>query len=316
VTSARDEIWIDMIQFDVRAADQLWEGVPPAHGAPEWYDDVSGLIETAHGPAEPHELVDEPIVVDGMHRSTLGRHRCRCHDGRTVGHLIGMKAAAATAAAVLGVAATAAATTGIVATVAGMVVPAIEEHVFLVDGDQHESATPAPPVAAPPGAPAPDASPGPTEAVAASESPAPSTATVDSGGVGDAVAEPAPPAEAAPLVPVAADPAPTESPPAGPPGESADIESLDVESEPTVPPAVEARRDEARRAATSPAAGARPDESLRPGDQRAAGDTCDRDACGDPRNDRRRGFHEGDARADAATEPFEHGPRARPLRTD
>ena len=32
VISARDEIWIDMMQFDVRAADRLWEGIPPAAG--------------------------------------------------------------------------------------------------------------------------------------------------------------------------------------------------------------------------------------------------------------------------------------------
>jgi hypothetical protein len=149
VTSARDEIWIDMMQFDVRAADRLWEGIPPAEGAPGWYDDVSGLIETANGPAEPHELVDEPVVVEGMHQTTLARPRCRRHHGRTVGRVIAMKAAAATAASVLGVAvaAAAAATTGIVTTMARVVAPVIEEHVLAADDDEHEPATPAPPPA-------------------------------------------------------------------------------------------------------------------------------------------------------------------------
>ena len=123
-----------MVQFDVRVADRLWEGIPPAHGAPGWYDDVSGLIETASGPAEPHELVDEPVVVEDMHQTTLGGPR-RCRHGRTLGRLIALKAAAATTASVVGVAAAAAATTGIVATVASVVVPVIEEHVLPADDD-------------------------------------------------------------------------------------------------------------------------------------------------------------------------------------
>jgi hypothetical protein len=138
VISARDEIWIDMVQFDVGAADRLWEGTAPAQGAPGWYDDVSGLIETAHGPAEPHELVDEPIVVDDMQRATLGRPHRQCRHRRTVGRVIAMKAVAATTASVLGVAAAAAATTGIVATVTGMVVPMIEARVFPADDDGNE----------------------------------------------------------------------------------------------------------------------------------------------------------------------------------
>ncbi len=139
-----------MMQFDVRAADRLWEGVAPAHGAPEWYHDVSGLIETAHGPAEPHELVDEPIVVDDMHRTTRGRPPCHRHHKPTIGRVIAMKAVATTAS-VLGVAAAAAATTGIAATLASVVGPVIEEHVLTAEDDEGESATPA---AAPPGAPA------------------------------------------------------------------------------------------------------------------------------------------------------------------
>ena len=148
VTSARDEIWIDMMQFDVRAADRLWEGIPPAQGAPGWYDDVSGLIETANGPAEPHELVDEPIVVDDMRQTTCGRPRHHCRRRRTVGRVIAMKTAAVTTASVFGVAAAAAATTGIVATVATVVVPMIEDHVLSAEEDEHESDTP---VAAPSG---------------------------------------------------------------------------------------------------------------------------------------------------------------------
>jgi hypothetical protein len=244
VTSARDEIWIDMVQFDVSAADRLWEGIPPAHGAPEWYDDVSGLIETASGPAEPHELVDEPVVVDHMHKTTLGRP-CRCRHGRTLGRLVAMKAAAATTTTVLGVAAAAAATTGIVATMASVVVPAIEEHVLLTDDDQ-EAAVPAAPrsresggasdtrperqpndlAAAPPAAPAPPASPQPAdpEPAMASASPAATAPTAETGAApadqpppAPVVAEPAPPPDpggGAPTPPPPTEPAPAPAPPA------------------------------------------------------------------------------------------------------
>jgi hypothetical protein len=34
VTFPRDEIWIDMMQFDTRAADRLWEGSAPLPGVP------------------------------------------------------------------------------------------------------------------------------------------------------------------------------------------------------------------------------------------------------------------------------------------
>jgi len=130
VISPRDEIWIGMMQFDARAADRLWERGAPPQDAPGWYGDVSGLIETANGPAEPHELVDEPIVVEDMHLTTRGRSPRHCHRGRTVGRVIAMKAAFVTTAGVLGVAAAAAATTGIVATMASVVVPVIGEHVL------------------------------------------------------------------------------------------------------------------------------------------------------------------------------------------
>jgi hypothetical protein len=143
VISPRDEIWIDMMQFDARAADRLWERSAPPDGAPDWYGEVSGLIETASGPAEPHELVDEPIVVEDMHRTTLGRPPVRCRRMRRVGRVIVMKAAVATAASVFGVAA-AAATTGIVATMASVVVPAINGGAPEAR-DEPGSVTPVPP---------------------------------------------------------------------------------------------------------------------------------------------------------------------------
>jgi hypothetical protein len=235
VTSARDEIWIDMVQFDVRAADRLWEGIPPAHGAPEWYDDVSGLIETASGPAEPHELVDEPVVVEDMHETALGRPR-RCRHRRTLGRVVAMKAAAATTASVLGVAAAAAATTGIVATMASVVVPAIEEHVLMADDDDQEAAVPAAPrsrdsgdapgprperppndlAAAPPGAPATLANPQPVdrEPTVASASPDPIAPTAET------AAAPAPAPD-----PAVTDPAPAVDPPTDSSGGSGPIES-------------------------------------------------------------------------------------------
>jgi hypothetical protein len=250
VTSARDEIWIDMVQFDVRAADRLWEGIPPAQGAPEWYDDVSGLIETASGPAEPCELVDEPVVVEDMHKTTLGRPR-HCRHGRTLGGAVAMKAAAATTAGVLGVAAAAAATTGIVATMASVVVPAIEEHVLMADDDQEAAVPPAPRsrdsggtpdtrperqpndlAAAPPAAPATPASPqpaGPEPSVASAS--ADPTAPVAETAAGRASADdPAPTAPAATEPATVIEPATDPATPAvdlatGAPGGSGPIES-------------------------------------------------------------------------------------------
>jgi hypothetical protein len=245
VTSARDEIWIDMVQFDVGAADRLWEGIPPAHGAPEWYDDVSGLIETANGPAEPHELVDEPVVVEDMHKTTLGRPRL-CRHGRTLGRVVAMKAAAATTASVLGVAAAAAATTGIVATMASVVVPAIEEHVLLADDDDQEAADPAAPrsrdsggapdarperppndlAAAPPAAPATPARPQPAD-------PGPTLASTSPAAT-ETGAEPAPDRGAGPI-----EPASSGSEPAKPPRV--------VEPSATEPPPRDAPPDKGRR---------------------------------------------------------------------
>jgi hypothetical protein len=128
MTSAHDEIWVDLTQFDTRVADGLWDGTASDPDAPGWYGEVRALIRQARGPAEPDELLDEPLVVESMRRVTVGAaliHLHRSAGARTFGRLVAMKVAAVTTASVVGVA-TAAATSGIVATV---VVPAIEEHV-------------------------------------------------------------------------------------------------------------------------------------------------------------------------------------------
>jgi hypothetical protein len=275
VISARDEIWIDMMQFDVRAADRLWEGVAPAQGAPGWYDDVSGLIETANGPAEPHELVDEPIVVDDMHRTTLGRSPSRCRRGRTVGRVIALKTAAATTASVLGLAAAAAATTGIVATVAAVVVPVIEEHVLPVEEDKHEPATPAATPPAPAGgpdtglddqsmdlagaspaipAPAPSPQPTPSEPAAEHLTSAPSAPAVE------AVADVAPSPQPAALEPVATHPIPPTDP-------------SHVKSAPHDPPSAEPRHP-----AKGPPADTAPAKLVAPRDTPASPDASHRDS--------------------------------------
>jgi hypothetical protein len=145
VSTPRDEIWADMTQFDTHVADSLWDGVTGVPDAPAWYDEMSNLIHTARRPAEHDELVDEPEVVEDMHRTTLGAsplHLRRRRGARTLGRVLAMKAAAATTASVVGVAAAAAATTGIVATVATVVVPVIQEHVAPTHdhGDSEEPA--------------------------------------------------------------------------------------------------------------------------------------------------------------------------------
>jgi hypothetical protein len=301
VISARDAIWIDMVQFDVSAADRLWEGIPPAYGAPGWYDDVSGLIETASGPAEPHELVDEPVVVEDMRHTTLGGPR-GCRQRPTLGRMIALKAAAATTASVIGIAAAAAAaaTTGIVATVASVVVPVIEDHVLPVDDDR-EAAVPvmlrtgasgggpdtrpdlrpggqptdpaAAPLAAASPAPIP-AGPEPAESdgIAASASPVPTAPRAQT-------AEPAPAAE-----PVPAAPAAVPAPPPDPDGVA-----------PTPPRVVEPP------AATTPApaANAPPENPRRRGDERVDAGTCRRNAC------------PGRGRHDGAADAGHREPRAR-----
>jgi hypothetical protein len=147
MTVGRDELWVDMTQFDTRVADGVWDGEAPDPDAPRWFADLRSLVHRARGPAEPDELVDEPVLVDRMRRATLGEaitdlpHRAGV---RTVGRLVAMKAAAATTASVMTVAA-AAATTGIVATVAAtVVVPAIHERIMPIIGDEGPPAAEAP----------------------------------------------------------------------------------------------------------------------------------------------------------------------------
>jgi hypothetical protein len=263
VISPRDEIWIDMMQFDVRAADSLWEGSAPPQDAPRWYGDVSGLIETSRGPAEPHELVDEPIVVKHMHRTTLAGRPRDCHRGRTLGRVIAVKAGAATAASVFGVtvAVAAAATTGVVASMARLAAPVIKEHVVLAqDGpeslvgtqethldDQLMALTEAPAAIPTPATSPPPATP---DRPAASVTHAPATPAVEP------TAGAAPPATPAPLEPVATEAvtAAPEPPPATKAAKPAHAKHA--------PPAKKARADtppdEALEFEPSPPAGSAP----------------------------------------------------------
>jgi hypothetical protein len=147
MTADRDELWVDMTQFDTRVADGVWQGEATDPDAPGWFADVRTLVHRARGPAEPDELVDEPVLVDRMRRATLGETLAdlpRRPGVRAVGRLVAMKAAAATTASVMTMAA-AAATTGIVATVAAtMVVPAIQERVMPIIGRESSPAAEAP----------------------------------------------------------------------------------------------------------------------------------------------------------------------------
>jgi hypothetical protein len=298
VISPRDEIWIDMMQFDVRAADRLWEGRAPAQGAPGWYDDVSGLIETASGPAEPHELADEPVVVEDMHRTTLGTSR-HCRRRRTVGRVIALKAAAATTASVFGVAAAAAATTGLVATMASVMVPVIEEHVFLA-ADEPELIAPLPgPVAgsrvtglygelltlaqATRATPTPALRPPPDDAAPAAASVTP--------------ASPAP----GPPAPVAADPVAVTAgaPPASEPAPATAIEPAPPAERPSAKPGHPVK---------SPPADTPPDMVTPSGDAPASPGVCQRGSgCGQKDKGWRKDARNR-APDEAAAEPAEHPP--------
>jgi hypothetical protein len=129
----RDEMWVDMTQFDTQAADGVWDGTHRDPDAPVWYRDLRSVIHRARGPAESHELADEPELVATMHRATLGETLARLprsSGARTLGRVLAMKVAAGTTASMISVAAAAAATTGIVATVAAtVVVPVVKDHV-------------------------------------------------------------------------------------------------------------------------------------------------------------------------------------------
>jgi hypothetical protein len=137
--SARDEIWVDMVQFDTETADRVWDGALRDADAPHWYRDLRGWIHRARGPAEADELADESLVVESMRRVTLDDRIAelpRRKGVRTLGRVVAMKAAAAATTSVVSVAA-AAATTGIVATVAAtVVVPVIHEKVIPAIEDQ------------------------------------------------------------------------------------------------------------------------------------------------------------------------------------
>jgi hypothetical protein len=157
MTTDRDVLWADLVQFDPPSADKVWDGDLRDPDAPGWYADLGSLIHRARGPAEVDELADEPGVVDTMRCASLGaaivalpRHR----GVRSVGRVVAMKAAAAaTTASMVGVAA--AATTGIVATVAAtVVVPAIQEKVrpvieHVVPGESTHTPSSTPPPARP-----------------------------------------------------------------------------------------------------------------------------------------------------------------------
>lgn len=139
MTVQHDEMWADVVQFDRDLADGVWDGTHRDPEAPAWYRDLRSLIHRARGPAEPHELVDEPVVVATMRGVTRGERVARLPRSRgvrTLGRVVAMKAAAATTVTMVSVAAAAAATTGIVATVtATVVVPAVAEHVVPMIGD-------------------------------------------------------------------------------------------------------------------------------------------------------------------------------------
>jgi hypothetical protein len=271
MSAGRDELWVDMTQFDARVADGVWDGAPPDSDAPGWFADVRALVHRARGPAEPDELVDEPVLVDRMRRATLGEtiaelpHRPGV---RTLGRLVTMKAAAATTASVMTMAA-AAATTGIVATVAAtVVVPAIQERVMPIIG--HE----APPAAE---APAPtDAEADGTPGAATPPSCAPDEDDCDRGNAesvaNDAPGKPSPATEASEPAP-ATDPAAPE--PAGSEPEPADESTTTTTTAPaettstTDPPTatstpVPPPMDEAPSPAAAPGPPSVPDPGRRP----------------------------------------------------
>jgi hypothetical protein len=259
----RDEIWVDMTQFDQRAADGVWDGTTRDPDAPPWYRDVRSLIHRARGPAEPEELVDEPVVVATMHKVRLGGSIARLPRSsgvRTLGRVIAMKAAAATTASVIGVAAAAAATTGIVATVAAtVVVPVVKEHVVpmindhippavvpaevassIPDPARHHEASGLPCTVAVGscGDQAPAA--GPVGDLPVDQSVTdPSAATPTSVTGTDATDHTAAPAVDPPATDPPVDPPPTDPPPVDPPPSDPPIEPTIADPPPTDPPPVE-----------------------------------------------------------------------------
>lgn len=239
----RDEMWVDLTQFDTLAADSVWEGTHRDPDAPAWYRDLRSLIHRARGPAESHELLDEPELVETMHRATLGGTLARLprsSGARTLGRVLAMKAAAATTASMISVAAAAAATTGIVATVAAtVVVPVVKDHVVPMLND-HLTPTVAAPAQDPGNTNVAGTVSHHSEAELAAAAPAPSDAVTDPVGTVTAptpliapdlaeVSEPAQVADPAPVTadetlapPPAVDPAPADPAPPTDPAPPAD----------------------------------------------------------------------------------------------
>ena len=247
-----DEMWVDLLQFDHALADRVWDGTLEDPDMPEWYAELRAAILRARGPAEPHEVADEQVVVAAMQRAARGRpvgRLPRRHRVRTMARVAGLKAAAATTSATLvGVAA---APTGVVAVMA----PAIDNHVVPMversllptveapltveiedeDDDARRPATAGTPCpgtgcradderpagadpATPPAPPSPAADPTTTT------DPAPATTTTTAPEAPTTTVEPAPaasegavdPVEPAPAAPPPAEPAPTDPAPTTP----------------------------------------------------------------------------------------------------
>jgi hypothetical protein len=230
----RDEIWVDLTQFDTQAADGVWDGIHRDPDAPAWYRDLRSLIHRAKGPGESHELVDEPEMVATMHRATLGETLARLprsSGARTLGRVLAMKAAAATTASMISVAAAAAATTGIVATVtAAVVVPVVKDHVVPMINDHLT-----PSVAAPAVVLADDEVPGTITHHTPSTEPELATTTATDTQAAEPVGT-----LATPAVAVTPDP-----PPVDPPGvDAAPVDTGAVAPAPTDPAAVDPAPDD------------------------------------------------------------------------
>jgi hypothetical protein len=235
----RDDIWVDMTQFDTDVADGLWDGTTLDDEAPGWYGHMRSLVLRARGPAEADELADEHELVACMRRAALGevvtrpvrlRRPPRPIGVRTLGRVVAMKAAAtATVAAMVSVAA--AATTGIVVTMAAtVVVPAVNERVVPMI-ERHDAPEPVAPASPAPrrGSPgsrgcADDARPCPTRRLAPAtiDLTAPSTPPPGSGRSGaDDATTPSTPATQAPTAdthpaPPTGEPALSDAPPTPP----------------------------------------------------------------------------------------------------
>ena len=276
-----DQLWVDMTQFDTEVADGVWDGTTVDPDAPSWYRDLRSVIHRARGPAEPHELVDEPVTVPAMHRTARGRTLARIPRSggvRALGRVVAVKAAAATTASVVGVAAAAAATTGIVATVAAsVVVPAVAEHVVPVIGEHlapiematpdesgasaaHETAGPAPSVVAG----AADAGVPTLEVrLAVTPDPEPAPEPVEPAPAPDPVPEEVP-AEPAPVGPAPVDPAPSDVGTVGETRVAAEPEAP-APRNPDEPEAHKPADPEAPAEPHKPAAPAAPAEPAKPG---------------------------------------------------